>query len=356
MPIFKKNGVAKRLLGLTLAISIGSLGIMTNAKEYQLSTDLTSLNIQLSDTTDKIESLADDVEKAKLDLEAAKLNEEMQYDSMKERIKFMYEGGSSSLLQILFSSENMSDFLNKAEYVNMITDYDREMLEDFMEATENVEAKKADLEAQQKEMEELKEAISDQISAMEKKIAAAKAAEKAQYEETLKKAKSATSDADSALGNESQTVKQSENSTKKSDDSSSSSSTSDDDSSGSGTTQEQPTQSSVSDLTLLAAVLDLEAAGYEGKLAVATVVMNRVASGSFPNTISGVIYQKNQFYASTNSRLLNKLASGPSALSYQVAGDAIAGKRLEAVAGCYSYRAAWATTKEGVNVAGNVFF
>lgn len=48
-----------------------------------------------------------------------------------------------------------------------------------------------------------------------------------------------------------------------------------------------------SDLYLLGAIIQCEADGepYEGKLAVGSVVMNRVRSSYFPNTVSGVIYQ-----------------------------------------------------------------
>ena len=59
-----------------------------------LNSELASLVKELENTSSKIETLAAEVEKAKLDLAAAQLNEEVQYDSMKDRIKFMYEGGS----------------------------------------------------------------------------------------------------------------------------------------------------------------------------------------------------------------------------------------------------------------------
>jgi N-acetylmuramoyl-L-alanine amidase len=61
---------------------------------------------------------------------------------------------------------------------------------------------------------------------------------------------------------------------------------------------------------LLERLVEAEAGGepYEGKLAVATVVMNRVNSSKFPNTVRGVIYQKNQFSPVAN-RGLNRKAS-----------------------------------------------
>ena len=110
-----------------------------------MNSDLASLSKKLDKTSGKIEKMSEQVEKAKLDLAAAKLNEEAQFKSMKERIKFMYEGGSVSLFEILLTSENMADFLNKAEYVSNISDYDRNMLDKFQTAREEVAKKESGL-------------------------------------------------------------------------------------------------------------------------------------------------------------------------------------------------------------------
>ena len=62
-----------------------------------LNSELASLSGEIDDVSSQIENLAAEVEKTKLDVAAAKLNEDAQYESMKDRIKFMYEGGSISL-------------------------------------------------------------------------------------------------------------------------------------------------------------------------------------------------------------------------------------------------------------------
>lgn len=86
---------------------------------------------------------------------------------------------------------------------------------------------------------------------------------------------------------------------------------------------------STSDLTLLAALIECEAGGesYAGKLAVGAVVMNRVKSSSFPNTISGVIYQSGQFSPVSNGKLSSTISSGSiSSSSYTAAQAAISGE------------------------------
>lgn len=83
-----------------------------------------------------------------------------------------------------------------------------------------------------------------------------------------------------------------------------------------------------SDLTLLAAIIQCEAGGecYEGQLAVGAVVMNRVRSGSFPNSISGVVYQRGQFTPASSGKLSRVLSSGSiSSSCYQAAREALNG-------------------------------
>ena len=57
-----------------------------------------------------------EIEKAEEELVNAKVDEQNQYESMKKRIKYIYENGSSEFLEIMLEAKDMADFLNKAEY------------------------------------------------------------------------------------------------------------------------------------------------------------------------------------------------------------------------------------------------
>ena len=106
---------------------------------------------------------------------------------------------------------------------------------------------------------------------------------------------------------------------------------------------------SADDITLMAALLDCEAIhDYEAMLAVATVIMNRVESPRFPNTIRGVIYAKGQFEPTWTGRLDAALRRGSQSLARQAATDAVNGKRLAAVANCYYFLYAPYTDRTGV--------
>lgn len=139
---------------------------------------------------------------------------------------------------------------------------------------------------------------------------------------------------------------------------SSSSGNTDSGSSGGNTTITVPdTPAETTDLVLFAAILQCEAGGYnyDGILAVATVIMNRVESPLYPNTISGVVYQSGQFAPTWDGSLSRVLQRGPVSLCYQVAQEALGGARLASVSGCYQFRSA-STGMSGINVGGNVFF
>ena len=122
-----------------------------------------------------------------------------------------------------------------------------------------------------------------------------------------------------------------------------------------GNNNTSSTPSSTSDVALFAAILQCEAGGYDGMLAVATVIMNRVASPAYPNNLHDVIYQSGQFAPTWNGSLNKVLKQGASSTAYQVAQDALAGARHSAVINCLQFRSA-STGVSGVNVGGNVFF
>ena len=343
--------------------TVDSLEKQTNGLQNQLDSlnqDLTSLSAEITDLASKIEDTDASVQKAELDLAAAKLDEQLQYDAMKKRIKYMYESGNTSLLQIIFSSESMGDFLNKAEFVKNITEYDRNMLDELQQVHDLVAKKDADLKAEQASLAEMKTNLDQQEQELNDKISST-SGELQASSEALAKAKEAQAAAAAALKKkqeeEAAAEKQKQEEAAASNTSGSSGNT-DSGSSGDNTTITVPdTPAETTDLVLFAAILQCEAGGYnyDGILAVATVIMNRMESPAYPNTISGVVYQSGQFAPTWDGSLSRVLQSGPVSLCYQVAQEALGGARLASVSGCYQFRSA-STGMSGINVGGNVFF
>ena len=81
---------------------------------------------------------------------------------MKKRIKFMYEGGNTQFLEILMSSSNIGDLLNKAEYVSKLSSYDRDMLVAFQETVKVVEEKEAKLKEEYEKLNTLQTSLVSQ--------------------------------------------------------------------------------------------------------------------------------------------------------------------------------------------------
>ena len=92
--------------------------------------------------------------------------------------------------------------------------------------------------------------------------------------------------------------------------------------------QQAPVAATASDQTLLAAIIFCEAGNqpYEGQVAVGAVILNRVRSSVYPNSIAEVIYQSGQFGPAMTGWLDSVLASGSyTATAMQAAADALAG-------------------------------
>lgn len=346
----------RNTIALLCAVSIVSVEVMsvsatnldkleqeTSALEDELDTlqnELKTLSAEINKLTNQIKTTNESIQKTQLDLAAAKLNEEIQYDSMKKRIKFLYETGNPSIIDMICESQSMGEFLNKTEFVKTITEYDRDLLNELEASRKEIAKKEASLLEEQAKLDALQKELASQKASLDAAISSAsgRLAESSEALEAAKNAQNAANGSTSGSG--------STNS------GSSSSGSSGSSNSGSGT------QVSTNDLVLLAALLQCEAgtSNYDALLAVATVVMNRVESNRFPNTISGVIYQKGQFSPTWNGSLKKVLAKGPASLCYTAARDALAGKRLAKVQNCLFFNATWATNRNGVVVGGNVFW
>ena len=149
-----------------------------------LASQLNSIIADMNDTKEKLEKKQDEIQKAEDELVQAKVDENDQYESMKKRIKFMYENGNSQLLEILISSDSIGDLLNKAEYVSQISAYDRDMLIEFQNVVKDVEEKEASLKdeyevlsglqdelvAKQSEVQTLLDSKKIQLADLEKQI------------------------------------------------------------------------------------------------------------------------------------------------------------------------------------------
>jgi peptidoglycan hydrolase CwlO-like protein len=314
------------------------VGNLETAKS-KLETYLDDLNAQLTEMSDKLAELGDkintkenEITVTQQELEQAKAKEAEQYENMKKRIKFMYENGNDAYLELFLEAESISDALNRAEYATKIYDYDRDMLANYKQTKEDISEKEtqlvaeqtelyslqAEVEASQQKVAEIVASTSTKISAYSSEIAAtekkakqyeAKLAEQNNTLENLKKIQAEQKAAAEKAAAEKAAAEKAAAEKAAADKNASATTTS---SSSTSSTSTTTTASSSGDLAMLAALIQCEAGGEstEGKLAVGSVVLNRVRSSSYPNTIVGVIYKSGQFTPVASGRFALVLAQG----------------------------------------------
>ena len=107
-------------------------------EQKELGEKLDALLSEMESIEKKIKEKEAELSAKEEELVSARNNENDQYESMKKRIKYMYENGNAQFIEILFESENIGDFLNKAEYISSISGYDRDMLKKFKEITKKI--------------------------------------------------------------------------------------------------------------------------------------------------------------------------------------------------------------------------
>ncbi len=316
---------------------------------------LDHLNDQLSDVSDRLAELEQQISDKEQEiletqeaLEEARADADNQYAAMKSRIQYMYERNDYALLEGMLGADTISDMLNYYDYVDAISDYDQQKLEDFRHIRDEIDLREQQLQKEQEELADYKvqveaeqSKVSGYISSTSGDIAQnAGQLSNAQAEAEAYEAKIKQQDADIAalkkkLAEEIAMSKLASQSAKRD-------------------------ISSVSfaegDRYLLANLIYCEAGGepYAGQLAVGAVVINRLLSSVYPDTITGVIYQKSQFSPVGSGRLAIALAEDRATPAcYQAADEAMAG--VSNVGDCVYFR----TPIEGltgISIGGHIFY
>lgn len=139
-----------------------------NLTEYvvQLDGQLLTIQEKIADLKGKIEEKEANIEEAEEELEAAILDQENQYEAMKKRIQFMYESGGQLYVELIFSSKSFGEMLNKAEYIKMLSAYDRKMLDEYIATRELIELVKEQLEEDRDYLEEAKAGVESEEASL----------------------------------------------------------------------------------------------------------------------------------------------------------------------------------------------
>lgn len=271
----------------------------------------------------QIESKQADIDNINAKLDEAESQKTDQYEAMKLRIQYMYESGDMDIVNALMSDQSIGEILNQVEYIGELLEYDRSKMEDYenllltitvmrnqaQQEKDNLQSLKTEQESLADALSELMSEASDNIKKHQEQISVAEA-EAEQYEKEMESRKNSIEE---LKQEESRRIAESiSESIRESEEASRRQAAKD-----AGIAYEETTafeyETQVNDLLRLAAIIYCEAGGepYEGQLAVGSVVMNRVASSKYPNTIEEVLMQPYQFTPVGSGRYSIALAKQP---------------------------------------------
>lgn len=154
----------------------------------ELDDSLVEILASISMIEEDLEKKQEEIEKAQADYDKALAKEEEQYEAMKVRIKFMYEKGDTAYLEWMLKARSFSDMVNKADYIEKLYEYDRNLLMEYEATREEVEILKEELETEKAELEATQHEYEEEKGALDEALAKKKADAK-NFEIQLAKAK-----------------------------------------------------------------------------------------------------------------------------------------------------------------------
>ena len=154
------------------------------AEKEALVKKINGLSASMKDTEAQLAEKAAEIDETEQGLIMAKLDKNAQYESMRQRIIYMYENGNTDYFQILLESQSISDFLIKAEYILQLSEYDRDKLFEFQDTIEEIEEQELALKAEYENLSALQENLTKQ-SQEAKALLEAKSAELADMQSQL---------------------------------------------------------------------------------------------------------------------------------------------------------------------------
>ena len=309
-----------------------------------LNKQLTQVSDNLADLEQQIQTKSEEIAVTQANLEEAKATESWQYACMVTRVRDMYERNDTTYMNAILGGKSFGQMLNAADIFERIADYDNQKLEEFKETRSGIEEQEAKLQQEKIELDNLKVAAEAEKSKVSGLIGQT-SNNIASYAAQISKAEEEALAYEKEIKEKENTLEQLKKELALSQ------------AAAAGSWRDiSEVNFAEGDRYLLANLIYCEAGGepYEGQLAVGSVVINRVLSGKFPDTVVGVIYQKRQFSPVASGRLdLALAANKATARCYQAADAAMSG--VTNVGNCVFFR----TPIEGltgINIGGHVFY
>ena len=321
----------------------------------ELKQELGSLNDQLTQIVNNLAELErqiavkeQEIADTQAALEEAKETENWQYECMVLRARAMYEMREESHINASISAGNFSEVLNAADYYSRIARYDQEKMEEYTDNRELIEEHEARLQAEHIELENLKVQVEAEKSKVSGLIS--------QTSNSISRYADQISDAEKRALEYEQEIKQKEQTIealkKKYEEELALSRAA----ANASWRDISEVSFDENDRYVLANLIYCEAGAepYDGKVAVGSVVINRVLSSKYPDSVLGVIYQGGQFSPVGSGRLALALEAGrANADCYRAADEAMSG--VTNVGNCVYFRTP-IEGLEGIQIGGHIFY
>ena len=136
----------------------------------ELDANLTAIQNKINELKEKITEKEEEIAQKTVELEEAVEEQKKQYEAMKTRIKFMYERGETMYVELLLGAGSFGDMLNKAEYIEKLSAYDRKMLDEYVAYTEYVSLCREGLEEEKELLDEAKAAVEEEEASLNELI------------------------------------------------------------------------------------------------------------------------------------------------------------------------------------------
>ncbi len=146
-----------------------------NAYVSQMDAQLTEIQANIDSLKTQIADKEADIEATEAELQEAEETQQTQYENMKKRVRFIYEKGDAYLLETLLKATTFGDLLNKAYYIELLSNYDQNLLQRYKEQTQLVKATKEALEEEKATLDEEKAAVEEEEANVEALIQEKKA-------------------------------------------------------------------------------------------------------------------------------------------------------------------------------------
>lgn len=140
-------------------------------QKKSLTAELESILGEMEEIQEQMAAKEAEIQQKEEELVQAKIDENNQYESMKKRIQYMYETGNAEFIEILFASESIGEFLNNAEYITTMSEYDREQLIEFRNIVDLVAQQEAVLKGEYEELSALQSALGEKQASVEQLLA-----------------------------------------------------------------------------------------------------------------------------------------------------------------------------------------